>query len=120
MISNCHTFHSFIFISEIEGLYDSAPREWTATSIAAVGVSGALVAGILAFTTSFVAPAFRRVCVPYVPATAEQIRNLMMALRGRSGTLLDIGSGDGRVVSDQSILPFVNKVTEIAAYRRSP
>lgn len=47
----------------------------------------------------FVSPAFRRVCLPYVPATTEQVKNIFTGLRERSGSLIDLGSGDGRIVS---------------------
>ncbi|XP_077991678.1 ATP synthase subunit C lysine N-methyltransferase-like [Glandiceps talaboti] len=63
-----------------------------------VGVSGALVAGLYAVATPFVLPALRKVCLPFVPATTQQIENVMKALQGRTGTLVDIGSGDGRIV----------------------
>lgn len=50
----------------------------------------------------FVAPAFRKYCLPYVPATDTQIENILRLINGKSknGTnrLLDIGSGDGRIV----------------------
>ncbi|KAG8328592.1 hypothetical protein J6590_106597, partial [Homalodisca vitripennis] len=45
----------------------------------------------------FVSPALRRVCLPYVPATSTQIDNVLHALKGRKGNLLDLGSGDGRI-----------------------
>jgi hypothetical protein len=62
------------------------------------------VAGGTAVTLSvicmpFVSPALRRFCLPYVPATATQIKNVVSALAGRSGRLVDLGSGDGRIVS---------------------
>lgn len=51
---------------------------------------------------SFVAPAFRKYCLPYVPATDKQIENILKSINGKpkNGTkkLLDIGSGDGRIV----------------------
>lgn len=56
----------------------------------------------LALTTicySFVSPAFRKITLPYVPATPTQISNILKALQGRSGRLIDLGSGDGRIVS---------------------
>ncbi|XP_015269147.1 PREDICTED: protein FAM173A [Gekko japonicus] len=47
-------------------------------------------------------PGFRRVPlklqVPYVPASAKQLENVMLLLEGRSGKLVDLGSGDGRIV----------------------
>jgi len=73
--------------------------------IIAAGIGGAGVA-LSAVCLPFVMPALRRVCLPYVPATDVQLANVMSTL-GRwsdktnsqsSRTLLDIGSGDGRIV----------------------
>ncbi|XP_053133154.1 adenine nucleotide translocase lysine N-methyltransferase isoform X1 [Hemicordylus capensis] len=36
--------------------------------------------------------------VPYVPASAQQVENVMLLLKGRSGKMVDLGSGDGRIV----------------------
>ena len=47
----------------------------------------------------FVSPALRRICLPYVPATTTQVSNVMKAVKGRNGQLIDLGSGDGRIVS---------------------
>ncbi|KAM9304999.1 adenine nucleotide translocase lysine N-methyltransferase [Gastrophryne carolinensis] len=47
-------------------------------------------------------PGFRRVPlklqVPYMPASAKQVDNVMTLLQGRSGKMVDLGSGDGRIV----------------------
>ncbi|XP_071975793.1 adenine nucleotide translocase lysine N-methyltransferase [Engystomops pustulosus] len=47
-------------------------------------------------------PGFRRVPlklqVPYMPASAKQVENVMTLLRGRTGKMADLGSGDGRIV----------------------
>ncbi|XP_040296695.1 adenine nucleotide translocase lysine N-methyltransferase [Bufo bufo] len=47
-------------------------------------------------------PGFRKVPlrlqVPYVPASAKQVENVMTLLRGRAGKMADLGSGDGRIV----------------------
>ena len=43
-------------------------------------------------------------CLPYVPATTEQVHNVLRALKGRSGPLVDLGSGDGRIVSQLETL----------------
>ncbi|XP_063170960.1 adenine nucleotide translocase lysine N-methyltransferase isoform X1 [Candoia aspera] len=47
-------------------------------------------------------PGFRKVPlklqVPYVPASAKQVENVMELLKGRSGKIADLGSGDGRIV----------------------
>lgn len=61
--------------------------------------TGGLGVGLSVVCFSFVAPAFRRICLPYVPATTEQVSNVLQFLpRSNSKRLLDIGSGDGRIV----------------------
>ena len=66
--------------------------------IATCAVGGSLFA-LYAVAAPFVAPALRKVCLPFVPATSTQVRNVLDVLRARSGTLADIGSGDGRIGS---------------------
>ncbi|KAI7809436.1 ATP synthase subunit C lysine N-methyltransferase [Triplophysa rosa] len=65
--------------------------------IATCVVGGSLVA-LYAVAGPFVAPALRKVCLPFVPATSTQIENVLKVLLTRSGSLVDIGSGDGRIV----------------------
>merc|ERR1712156_302032 len=71
--------------------------------------AGLIIAGIiggagLAISTicvPFVLPAFRKVCLPFVPATTTQLANVNKILESRvsqTSTLVDIGSGDGRIV----------------------
>lgn len=83
----------------------AGPRRsgWGLLATAAVG--GSLLA-LYAVATPFVAPALRKVCLPFVPATAAQIQNVLKMLENRSGSLVDIGSGDGRIVSYGCCLPF--------------
>lgn len=66
--------------------------------IATCVVGGSLVA-LYSVAVPFVAPALRKVCLPFVPATSTQIENVLKVLLTRSGSLVDIGSGDGRIVS---------------------
>ncbi|XP_072416060.1 adenine nucleotide translocase lysine N-methyltransferase isoform X1 [Chiloscyllium punctatum] len=51
-------------------------------------------------------PGFRRVPlrlqVPYIPASHKQVQNVMTLLEGRSGKVVDLGSGDGRIVLEAS------------------
>lgn len=54
---------------------------------------------LTAICAPFVLPALRKICLPYVPATTIQVSNVIKALRGRNGQLIDLGSGDGRIVS---------------------
>ncbi|XP_024862684.1 ATP synthase subunit C lysine N-methyltransferase [Kryptolebias marmoratus] len=62
------------------------------------GVVGGSLVALYAVAAPFVAPALRKVCLPFVPATSAQVDNVLKVLRARSGTLVDIGSGDGRIV----------------------
>lgn len=61
---------------------------------------GGVGLGISLVCFSFISPALRRYCLPYVPATTRQLNNVIGALKqeGRKGQLIDIGSGDGRIV----------------------
>lgn len=65
---------------------------------AVVGTGVALVAG----TMPFLLPALRRYCLPYIPATPAQIQQVVNVLKKRPvGKVVDLGSGDGRVVGGQ-------------------
>lgn len=76
-----------------------------------IAATGGVGIGLSIVCASFVAPAFRRICLPYVPATTEQIQNVLSFLpKNSAGKLLDIGSGDGRIVVGKyaSPSPFKN------------
>ncbi|KAG2458416.1 F173B methyltransferase, partial [Polypterus senegalus] len=62
------------------------------------GVLGGTLVLLYAVATPFVTPALRKICLPFVPATSAQIENVLKMLRLRTGSLVDIGSGDGRIV----------------------
>lgn len=72
------------------------------------GVVGGTLVALYAVAAPFVAPALRKVCLPFVPATTAQVENVLKVLRARSGTLVDIGSGDGRIVSVVLFIPCGN------------
>lgn len=60
---------------------------------------GGVALGLTVICAPFVSPALRKFCLPYIPATNEQVRNIFTALKNRpDGTLVDLGSGDGRIV----------------------
>jgi hypothetical protein len=64
------------------------------------GAFGAVALGLVALSTPFLLPALRKHCLPYVPATSEQLSNLSRAFRkhsARGDTFIDVGSGDGRI-----------------------
>ncbi|XP_060787957.1 ATP synthase subunit C lysine N-methyltransferase isoform X2 [Neoarius graeffei] len=93
--------------SGAEGLKGAAEGETSTTStssvkqrvgfIATCALGGSLLA-LYSVAGPFVAPALRKICLPFVPATNTQVKNILRALQSRSGTLADIGSGDGRIV----------------------
>ncbi|KAF7494749.1 Protein N-lysine methyltransferase FAM173A [Sarcoptes scabiei] len=71
------------------------------------GVFGGLAIGFTALTIPFITPAFRRIVLPFVPATNTQIENVLKAIEFRRPfespltkelKIIDLGSGDGRVV----------------------
>ncbi|KAJ8250874.1 hypothetical protein GJAV_G00214220 [Gymnothorax javanicus] len=57
---------------------------------------------VYAMWAGLLMPGFRKVPlklqVPYLPASRKQVHNVMTLLRGRSGSITDLGSGDGRIV----------------------
>lgn len=63
-----------------------------------IGITGGVGIGLSILCLPFVTPALRKVCLPYVPATTVQIENVLAGLKNCNGKLLDIGSGDGRIV----------------------
>lgn len=77
---------------------DTEPRKLSTSGKILIGVAGAVFVGVNLVALPFVSPGLRKICLPFLPATPVQIQNVLIALRGRTGTLLDIGSGDGRIV----------------------
>ncbi len=75
-------------------------------SIGLIGVSifGGIGVSLLAISLPFISPALRRVVLPYVPATDTQLANVVNVLKRapkslKPRSLIDLGSGDGRIVS---------------------
>lgn len=66
-----------------------------------IGASGLVAVGISVVCFPFISPAFRRFTLPFIPATDKQLRNILAVLPKnpvKNNRLLDIGSGDGRIV----------------------
>ncbi|KFM78425.1 Protein FAM173B, partial [Stegodyphus mimosarum] len=76
------------------------------TGMIAVGIFGTAAVGLLVGSAPFVLPALRKICLPYVPATDSQIKNIIRLLHNRRGNVIDLGSGDGRVVLSAAKLGF--------------
>ncbi|CAN7996710.1 unnamed protein product [Ixodes hexagonus] len=95
-------------------LETSAPTRQPSPLLGKIGlaVSGIGAFGIVAVTLPFLSPAFRRICLPYVPATDAQLRNVMSVLQKRTkrSGLVDLGSGDGRIVFEAAKLGFAPAV----------
>lgn len=77
---------------------DSRSRSRSRLGLLVTGVVGGSLVALYAVAVPFVAPALRKICLPFVPATTAQVENVLKVLRARSGKLVDIGSGDGRIV----------------------
>ncbi|KAF8563354.1 hypothetical protein P879_10637 [Paragonimus westermani] len=68
---------------------------------------GLLTSSVVYVLSAFIAPAFRRICLPYVPATTVQLNSIARLLHTAQqaeqmtslGSVIDLGSGDGRVVN---------------------
>ncbi|XP_030015871.1 ATP synthase subunit C lysine N-methyltransferase [Sphaeramia orbicularis] len=73
-------------------------RSRSRLGLVVTGVVGGSLVALYAVTAPFVAPALRKICLPFVPATTAQVENVLRVLRTRTGSLVDIGSGDGRIV----------------------
>ncbi|CAD6212880.1 GSCOCG00011068001-RA-CDS [Cotesia congregata] len=73
-------------------------RPTSKAGLVLIGITGGIGLGLTVISIPFVSPALRKICLPYVPATNQQLKNVLLALRGRSGTVIDLGSGDGRLV----------------------
>lgn len=70
---------------------------WIGLALAGVTGGAAVILSVVA--APFVAPALRKVCLPYVPASDAQVNNVLAALKTlRAKSLIDLGSGDGRIV----------------------
>lgn len=94
---------------DLELLQSSKPTKPTKLSPigkALIYTTGGLALGVSIVCIPFVSPALRKFCLPYVPATSEQLAGVTKALAGRSGRLLDVGSGDGRIVFTAAKLGF--------------
>mmetsp|Transcript_8743 Transcript_8743/g.13818 ORF Transcript_8743/g.13818 Transcript_8743/m.13818 type:complete len:261 (-) Transcript_8743:191-973(-) len=88
-----------------EMLQEAQPKRSRAGLIALGGI-GTVVTGVIVGVLPFITVAFRRHPLPYVPATSKQIRMVLKhckacpndALAATAPRLVDLGSGDGRVV----------------------
>ncbi|KAJ2942814.1 hypothetical protein O0L34_g15001 [Tuta absoluta] len=90
----------------LQNTESKSPSKLSSLGKALICTTGGLAVGVSIVCIPFVSPAFRRICLPYVPATTDQLAGVTRALAGRSGKLLDVGSGDGRIVFTAAKLGF--------------
>ncbi|XP_048777681.1 ATP synthase subunit C lysine N-methyltransferase-like [Ostrea edulis] len=76
------------------------PEKKSYTGYIITGTLAGIVFGIHLIAGPFITPALRRVCLPFVPASEEQVDNVFRMLKGRKGKFVDLGSGDGRLVRE--------------------
>jgi len=86
------------FLSKDEQVNE--PRKKSKIALFGLAFTGSVAIGLSVVTASFVSPALRRICLPFVPATDNQIKNVLKVCNKCSSknTLVDLGSGDGRIV----------------------
>lgn len=83
--------------------FQSEPKKSTNNYLGKIliGTSAAVAVGISVICFPFVSPALRKFTLPYIPATDNQLRNILKVLPknpNKQVKCLDIGSGDGRIV----------------------
>ena len=88
----------------MDGSAVSSNEKWRRRAVyigwSVVGAGVILVGGAV----PFLLPALRRYCLPYVPASTAQVQNVMAVLKSRPARrVVDLGSGDGRIVSHSEI-----------------
>jgi hypothetical protein len=86
----------------MENLFENKtqPKSISTGGKVLIGACGFAAVGISIVCFPFVSPAFRKFTLPFIPATDNQLRNIFSALPKNpvNKRLLDIGSGDGRIV----------------------
>ena len=86
-----------------------------------LGISALAIGGTIA-AIPFLTPAMRKHALPYIPATPKQISNVFKALKAyRVGvdpnktSLIDLGSGDGRIVFEAAKMGYKATGVELNA-----
>ena len=88
-----------IFNAEISKSTNKDKKVRSKLALLGLTVTGGLAFGLTVVSASFVTPAFRRICLPYVPATNKQVENVLKLCKNNGASkLVDLGSGDGRIV----------------------
>ena len=106
--SFCHEISSSGFKSKSNSLSN------TNYGLLAASLFGVASVSLVLITIPFLTPALRRICLPYVPATDTQTKNIVTALGYiKPRRVIDLGSGDGRVVFAAARHPGVVSATGV-------
>lgn len=92
-------------LAEISSATNTKPKQMSYVGKFLIGTSAAVAVGISIVCFPFVSPALRRFTLPFIPATDSQLKNIMKVLPktpGKNDRVLDIGSGDGRIVIESA------------------
>ena len=81
-------------------------QEHSKPSFLSLGVFGVFFGAISGICLPFISPAFRKYCIPYIPATNKQVNNVIKVckqIRSKHSNqkglkVCDLGSGDGRLI----------------------
>eukprot|EP01050_Picozoa_sp_SAG11_P029118 SAG11_NODE_8065_length_1063_cov_14.488589_1_plen_126_part_00 len=76
------------------GFLDSPSRATVVLS-----ACGAVTVAMVGGAWPFISPAFRRHVLPFIPASDQQVNNVLRAIKYRpqGSRFVDLGSGDGRI-----------------------
>ncbi|GJQ75331.1 hypothetical protein Trydic_g23514 [Trypoxylus dichotomus] len=97
----------------IEGFSHKKDVKLSSTGKILIGITGGVAVALTVISAPFISPALRKICLPYVPATTSQIENILIALKGKTGKLVDLGSGDGRIVLEAAKHNFISHGVEL-------
>ena len=100
--------------SEVEEI--QLPSKWRNPGVWATWLLGGASCGLVAICIPFALPALRRHCLPFVPATPIQVEKVLLHLKGTVGQVVDLGSGDGRVVSDGRLSEIMLTLTKLCIF----
>ena len=107
MLFKNNSNQSLIYFDSESNKQNSELKSKRLQTIASIGIAffGSVSIGLLALSLPFVWPAFRRHVLPYIPATDLQIHNVLkLVKKTKPLTLIDLGSGDGRLVSPFNLI----------------